>query len=177
MELEEEEVQRVQESELRRRCVAVSWLQDYMTVPTSPGLMASADALETLVIALPAFALQGQQNPLWQVYQNLLLKLPKSVKLYILVNCTVQGQLEHWLEEHDLTLCTTLYPVPSHYEPTYWARDEFKLVQDTTDGKVFMVQPHTNVRTTDQHVSYHACRQFGWEGRKAMLLVIEASVL
>jgi hypothetical protein len=178
MELEEEEVQRVQEAELRRRCVAVSLLQDYMTVPTSPSLMASADGtLEALVIALPAFALQGQQNPLWQVYQDLLLKLPEDVKLYILVNCAVRGQLEQWLEEHDLTRRSTLYSVPSHYEPTYWARDEFELVRDTRNGKVYMVQPHTNIKTTDEHVSYHACRQFGWERIKVPLYFEAGNIL
>ncbi|GAB3539997.1 hypothetical protein GCM10027443_37280 [Pontibacter brevis] len=168
----------VNEYELRRHCVAVSVLQEYMTLPSDPSLIPSADgALDALVLTMPAFALQGENNPLWEAYQDLILKLPPDIKLFIMVHASVEGRLQKWLEEQDLVSRTTLYRVPAQYENTAWVKDEFKLVRDAKDGKVYMVQPHSSRKASDEYVCYHASREFGWERVKVPLYFESGNIL
>ncbi|MFD3001504.1 hypothetical protein ACFS7Z_14130 [Pontibacter toksunensis] len=164
--------------ELRRHCVAISVLQEYMTLPSDPSLIPSADgALDGIVLALPAYALKGQENPLWKAYQDYLLKLPRYTRFYILVHASVKETLQQWLEEQNLMSRAIIYTVPAQYEKTTWVEDEYKLVRDTRDGAVYMVQPHTNRKSTDEYVCYHASRKFGWERVKVPLYFESGNVL
>lgn len=168
----------VNENELRRHCVAVSVLQEYMTLPSYPRLIPSADgALDALVLTMPAFVLAGQDNPLWKAYQDLLLKIPADTNLYILVHDTVKRKLQNWLEEQGLLVRTTLYSVPSSYGRTAWAKDEYKLVLDAKDEKVYMVQPHSSRKASDEYVCYHASKAFGWERVKVPLYFESGNIL
>lgn len=176
--LVEKETTVLNDYELRRHCVAISVLQEYMTLPSYPSLIPSADgALDGCVLTMPAFALQGQDNPIWKAYKDFILKLPTYTKLYILVHASVESKLQHWLEEHNLMPRATIYTVPAQYEKTTWVEDEYKLVRDAKDGAVFMVQPHTNRKSTDEYVCYHASRKFCWERVKVPLYFESGNVL
>lgn len=177
-ELAVQETPELNDKELRRHCVAVSVLQEYMKLPSDPSLIPSAEgALDALVLAMPAFALQGQDNPLWKAYKDLILKLPTDTKLYLLVHASVEGKLQKWLEEQKLMPRAILYTVPAQYEKATWVEDEYKLVLDANDDKVYMVQPHTNRKATDEYVCYHASREFGWERVKVPLYFESGNIL
>ena len=177
-ELTEKRSQTLNDNELRRHCVAISVLQEYMTLPSDPSLIQSAEgAIEALVLTMPAFALVGEDNPLWKAYKDLILKLPPYTSLYIIVHASVQEKLQEWLEEQSLVSRATIYTVPAQYEKTSWVEDEYKLVRDAKDGKVYMVQPHTNRKATDEYVCYHASRKFGWERVKVPLYFESGNVL
>ncbi|RDV14932.1 hypothetical protein DXT99_11620 [Pontibacter diazotrophicus] len=166
------------QNEFRRHCVAISVLQEYMTLPSDPCLIPSADgALDALVLNMPAFALQGQDNPLWKANQDLLLKLPADTKLYIMIQASVEGILQEWLEEHNLLARATIYTVPAQYEKAAWSEDEYTMVVDAKDEKVYMVQPHTNRKAADEYVCYHASRHFGWERIKVPLYFESGNIL
>ncbi|MDX5483184.1 MAG: hypothetical protein LPK07_16005 [Hymenobacteraceae bacterium] len=155
--------QDLSEGAMKRRCIAISLLQEYMKLPSQPCLVPSADgALDTVVLTIPAYALKGQGNPLWKVYADLILKLPGYTKLQILTHRSRKKTLQQWVEEQGLAGRVGIAGIPDNISMTIWAEDDFELVHDK-GGKLFMVQPHSNRRTADELASYYAGREFGWE--------------
>jgi len=161
-ELGREKEQDLSDRAMHHRCIAISLMQEYMTLPSQPCLVPSANgALDAVVLTIPAYALQGQDNPLWKVYADLILKLPSYVSYYILTHASVKHSLEQWAEQHQLLPRVKLAAVPDNIRMTIWAEDDFELVHDN-GGELFMVQPHSNRRTDDELASYYAAQTYGW---------------
>ncbi|WP_299824753.1 hypothetical protein [uncultured Pontibacter sp.] len=162
-ELENEERQEISEKGMRRRSVAISLLQEYQRLPMQPTLVSSADgALEGLHLNIPAYALSGPNNPLWNIYQDLIQKLPPHTHLHILTHESVYAPMEEWLQSQELMPRVKLYALPDSCKMTVWAEDDFELVLDKADDTLFMVQPHSNRRTGDENASHYSSSFFNW---------------
>ncbi|GAB3200030.1 hypothetical protein ABID22_003046 [Pontibacter aydingkolensis] len=162
-ELSQESRQDISEQAMRRRCIALSLLQEYQCLPKRPSLVPSADgALEGLLLTIPAYAVLGPNNPLWNIYQDLILKLPAYTKLHILAHESVCNLLEEWLQNHKMENQALVHTVPDSIKMTVWAEDDFELVQDKADSVLYMVQPHSNRRTGDENAAFHTSKVFEW---------------
>lgn len=151
---------------MQRRCIALSLMQEYTALPPQPSLVPTADgALEAIVFTIPAYAVRGENNPLWKVYKDLILKLPEYTHLYILTHQSVEGMLKQWLEQQNLQPRVQLGVVSDAIEMTVWAEDDFELVYDQ-DGSLYLLQPHSSRRSGDELASYYACERFGWNRAK-----------
>ncbi len=177
-ELINEAQQQVPESGMRRRAIAMSFLHEYSRKPERPSLVPSADgALESILFSLPSYALEGEDNPLWKVYRDLLLKLPSHTQLYILVHEPVVEKLEAWLQENNLQDRVHLHKVSAVYNMFIWAEDSYEVVQDEADGKLFMVQPHSHRRIFDDYISRLTGKAFGLERLKVPLYFEGGNIL
>ena len=162
-ELSQEVKQDLSEQAMRRRCIALSLLQEYQRLPLQPSLIPSADgALERLLLTIPAYAMRGPNNPLWNIYQDLILKLPSHTQLHILVHESVCSMLEDWLRSQEIGHRAKVNSVPDVINMTVWAEDDFEMVMDKADNSLHMVQPHSNRRTGDENAAFHTSKVFGW---------------
>ncbi|MFD2247348.1 hypothetical protein [Pontibacter ruber] len=177
-ELINEAQQQIPEAGMRRRAIAMSFLHEYKSHPVQPSLVPSADGtLEGILFSLPAYAMEGEDNPLWKVYQDLLLKLPSHTQLYMLVHEPVADKLEQWLQENKLIDRAHLHRVPTVYNMFIWAEDSFEVVQDKANGKRYMVQPHSHRRIFDDYISRLTARAFELERLKVPLYYEGGNIL
>ncbi|MBC5772673.1 hypothetical protein H8S95_01245 [Pontibacter sp. KCTC 32443] len=162
--------QDISEEGMRKRCMAISILQDYMLVPSNPALVPTSDgALTGIVFTVPAYAFTGDKNPIWEVYQDLLLKLPNYTILYILAHETITDSLKNWIDAQGLQERTRLHAVPDKYQMTIWAEDSFELVVEGNGKELYLVQPHSHRRTSDGNIGYRVSEAFGWKLSKVPL--------
>ncbi|HEY4650779.1 MAG TPA: hypothetical protein VIG72_05160 [Pontibacter sp.] len=168
--LVEEDERDISPEAMKRRCLGISILEEYMAVPSNPQLMPSTDGiLQALVFTIPAYAFRGEHNPIRKVYQDLLLKLPAHTSFYILAHEQITEELTDWLRIHNLLQRTTLHAVPERYEMTIWAEDSFELVHNSNNQALHLVQPHSHRRTSDGNIGYQAAKAFKWSHAKVPL--------
>lgn len=169
-ELLQEVEQEISEESMRRRCMAISILQEYMQLPTNPRLVPTADGgLKSIVFTIPAYAFNGENNPVWKVYQDLILKLPQQTSIYILAHDSIAGSLTEWIAAHKLDGRVELRQVPDRYSMTIWAEDSFELVTENGTADLCLVQPHSHRRTDDGNIGYRVSEAFGWKLSKVPL--------
>ncbi|MEJ8757274.1 hypothetical protein WG947_09725 [Pontibacter sp. H259] len=170
IQLLQEDEQDISEEGMRRRCTALSILQDYIPLPANPNLMPSADgALKGIIFTIPDYAFKGENNPIWDAYKDLLRKLPVYTKLYLLAHESIVTELQQWLAENGLLERAALKAVPQYYEITIWAEDGFELVKEESTGEIFLMQPHSHRRTSDGNIGYRISKAYDWKLAKVPL--------
>ncbi|MFT2011257.1 hypothetical protein ACMA1I_21480 [Pontibacter sp. 13R65] len=143
------------ESGMRRRAIAMGFLEKFMHLPQQPCMTSSADgALEAILFTIPAYVFEGADNPLWKAYKDLFLKLPTYTQLHLMVHEQVAENLARWLKDNKLEERAHLHLVPDRYQMFIWAEDAYEVITDNQNGKRFLVQPHSNRRGADSFVSY-----------------------
>ncbi|TXK49825.1 hypothetical protein FVR03_05755 [Pontibacter qinzhouensis] len=150
------------ESGMRRRAIAMGFLEKFLHLPQQPSMTPSADgSLEAIIFTIPDHVLEGTDNPLWKAYKDLFLKLPVYTQLQLMVHEQVAEEVALWLQQNGLEQKAHLHKVPSHYHMYIWAEDAYEVITDKSDGKRYLVQPHSNRRGADSLVSYLTSRALG----------------
>lgn len=162
--LASESRQDLPEEGMRRRAIAMTLLQQYSRRPEQPRLVASADgALEAMIFTLPEYVLDGDDNPLWNVFSDLFLKLPSYTELHLLVhdNPGFIKKLGDWFKTHDLFGRVVFHKMPPEVKMLIWAEDDYEVVQDASDDKTYLIQPHSHRRAADDYTGYFLSESLG----------------
>ena len=123
-------------------------------LPDKPRLVSSAHgAIRALLLTIPAYAVtppaEGETNPLGKAYRNLLLRLPKQVRLVILTHEAVRGRVSAWLKRAGHFERATLIAAPDHLHFSIWAEDGYVVVEDEDSEARFLLEPYEFPRYGD----------------------------
>lgn len=154
-----ETAQDLPELGMRRRAIAMNFLEEFKPKPVKPSLVPSADgALEEIIFTIPAYVFEVEDSPLWKVYKDLFLNLPGYTVLHVLLHESLVKEVKDWLQGSNLNSRANLYPIADGYDMFVWAEDDYEIVYDLNDGKTYLVQPHSNRREGDSYVGYKTAK-------------------
>jgi hypothetical protein len=173
-----EHSEQVSEDVMARKAVAMLLLQDLFTRPTRARLISSTDGgFKKMLLTLPHYALRGKDNPIWAVFQDLLLKLPAQTDFILVTHAATENQLKQWCDHKGLSPRATIVPIPDHFKLSVWAEDAFVVAKDAETGENFLVEPHSFYRRDDAMISYFVAQATGLRFYKCPLYFEGGNVL
>ena len=117
--------------------------------PLNPTLVSSAEgSVERIFFTIPRYAIQGDQNPYWTAFADLMIKLPNYTKLLIITHDSTKQDLIDWLNSHGLTNRAELGSVPDHLHFSVWAEDGYAITKNDAN-RAFFAEPFSFPRYAD----------------------------
>ena len=118
--------------------------------PKKPSIISSCmGQIRRILLTIPKYALEGNNNPIWEVYKDLILKLPKHTKFLILTHSSIRPQLEKWITSNKITARVEFGEIPDYIHFSVWAEDGYAVVKETSNNKIFFVEPYSFTRYGD----------------------------
>jgi hypothetical protein len=121
--------------------------------PGSPSLVSSAHgAFDRILLAMPAYSVDGEGNPITAAYLDLLSKLPPEVEFVVVTHESVQQQVERLFEDAGRS-APTLAVLRDHLHFSVWAEDGYVGVLDADSGTTYLIEPFSFPRYADSLIA------------------------
>jgi hypothetical protein len=146
--------------------------------PQNPQLISSAHGdFRELLFTIPSYAASPEQeNPLAEVYRDLLQKLPKTTALLVMTHQAVASTVQGWLDAAGFPQARVV-AVPDHLHFSIWAEDGYVIVKDGTSGETFFVEPYEFPRYGDGLIADFVSHQTNFHDTQAPLYFQGGNVL
>lgn len=116
--------------------------------PSHPKIVETADGkLTRIFFTIPEYAISGTNNPYWNAFSDLIVKLPAHTKLLILTHNSTKQEMANWLDQNGLTARTELGSVPDHLHFSVWAEDGYAVTRG--ENKTYFAEPFSFPRYAD----------------------------
>jgi hypothetical protein len=145
------------EESQEKKALSIIFLQDFIsTAPKQPRIVSSAEgSIDRILFTIPDYAIGGDTNPLWKVYQDLIKKLPTYTQFTFITHESSKESLLGWLREQGLEKRALVHTMADHLRFTVWAEDAFVVVNDNDSGRTFLVEPHSFPRSYDELIGHY----------------------
>ncbi|MBA3898760.1 MAG: hypothetical protein H0X62_00890 [Bacteroidetes bacterium] len=150
---------------LERKALSVTFLKDFLDKkPKHPKLVESSGGkISNILFSIPNYILIVENNHLWDVYQDLLLKLPGHSKITIITNEKASIQIDKWAKDVGLIHRVKLVVIPDYINISIWAEDAYTIVQDNITKENYFIEPNSFVRWEDGFIADFVSRELGWK--------------
>lgn len=116
--------------------------------PTDPRLIDTTDgAIKKMLLAIPHYAVY--EEPLAEVYVDLLHKLPPDIELTVLTHENTEALVRRLLRMANKDKLATVVAAPDHIHFSIWAEDAYAIVHDNQENKKYFVEPYSFLRYAD----------------------------
>lgn len=167
------------ESAIKERAKLFDILLDSQIIepkPANPKIIETADGkLTRIFFTIPDYAISGADNPYWNVYSDLILKLPEHTKLLILTHNSTKQELSDWLNENGLADRADLGSVPDHLNFSVWAEDGYAITRE--GNKTYFAEPFSFPRYADSLMAEFASNISDLENYQAPLYFQGGNIL
>ncbi|MET0781816.1 MAG: hypothetical protein ABWY26_02820 [Microbacterium sp.] len=120
--------------------------------PREPKLVSSAHGtISHILLTIPGYAVRsarGEANPLASAYEDLLAKLPPTIRFTVLTHGSVAGTVEQWFTAAGFT-SAQIVSVPDHLHFSVWAEDGYVVAEDAASNETFLIEPFEFPRYAD----------------------------
>lgn len=120
----------------------------------NPALIGSSHGqIDEILLTIPSYAFEGGiENPYWQVFSDLIKKLPKYTKFIIVTHESVKEAFKNWLssEQFDLSRFRVL-ALPPHLHFSVWAEDGYVIAKNGSE--TYFVEPFSFPRYADSMIA------------------------
>ena len=121
--------------------------------PGSPSLVSSAHgAFDRILLAIPAYAVDGEENPIAAAYLDLLSKLPPDVEFVVVAHESVEQRVARLFEDAGRSI-PTLVLLRDHLHFSVWAEDGYVGVRDIDSGTTHLIEPFSFPRYADSLIA------------------------
>jgi len=157
--------QDVSDLSLERRALSFMFLERFLDKkPSNPSLVSSAHGkLKKIFFTLPFYVLEGGDNPLWDIYADIFLKLPKHTEVYVMVQKCCLEFLKDWTKQNNFADNFKYIIVPDYLNFTIWAEDAYAIVEDKDTGEKHFIEPHSFPRWEDGLIASYASKQLNYK--------------
>jgi hypothetical protein len=113
-----------------------------MPLASDPRLVSSVDGpISGLLFTIPAFVLAEKNKAYyWDVYKDLITKLPETAELIVLTRSSIAPEIETWMSEAGLDHRMKVLAPRDDIDFTVWAEDAYLFVRDR-DRSDYFVEP------------------------------------
>lgn len=121
--------------------------------PAAPALVSSAHgAFERMLLTMPAYVFDGDDNPLRAAYADLLEKLPDEVGFVVAAHESVQDRVAALFDEVGRPQ-PMLAVMPDHVHFSVWAEDGCVCAVDADSRRTFLLEPFSFPRYGDSLIA------------------------
>lgn len=118
--------------------------------PVNPRIVNTSEGrIRKILFTIPEYVHPGTNNPYWNPFADLLIKLPGHTNFFILTHNSVRHGLEEWLADKGLTNRTTIGSLPDHLNFSVWAQDGYAITYDENNNKTYFAEPFSFPRYAD----------------------------
>lgn len=143
-----------------------------VTAPSPPRLMSSfLGEISALLMCMPAYSIEpinGQENPLLNIYKSLFLEYPRNAKLIVLTHAKYAATVLEFVDRCGLGRRANVIPAPDVVNFSVWAEDPYLVVTDKNNG-LWFVEPTDFLRFGDSRIADEVAEQFPIGLRESLL--------
>ena len=93
--------------------------------------------MDRLLFSIPTYAARYFSS----TYNDLFQKLPQKTNIVVLVHEATKSIVQGWISTAGLEQRATVVSAPDHLYFSMWAEDGYVIVNDTTSGETYFVEP------------------------------------
>ncbi|MDQ3192304.1 MAG: hypothetical protein M3Q58_11990 [Bacteroidota bacterium] len=150
---------------LEKRALSLLFLKEYLDKkPKYPSLISSAEGkIKKILFTLPDYVIKGDNNPYWNVFSDLFLKLPSHSKIILLAQEDSHEFLINWFKQNKKEEQVQLIKLPNYINISIWAEDAYAIVRDSKSKKNYFIEPHSFPRWEDGFIADFVSKHLGWK--------------
>jgi hypothetical protein len=145
--------------------------------PAAPSLVSSAHgAFDRMLLTMPAYVFDGDDNPLRAAYSDLLRKLPAEVGFVVAAHESVQDRVAALFVEAGRPE-PTIAVMPDDVHFSVWAEDGYVCAVDSETRRTFLLEPFSFPRYGDSLIADAVSERAGVEHTQTPLYFQGGNVL